>query len=84
MGLDETFAWATLLPTAASETNASQPIAFASQPSASSVTLRKSLGNPVQKSGLRIAVSRVGIEPNFSRMLLSKEEIVADLNEKIC
>ena len=54
------------------------------QPCASSVTLRKSLGNPVEKSGLRIPVSRVGIEPSFSRMLLSKEEIAADLNEKIC
>lgn len=81
MGLDETFAWATLLPAAASETNLLQPIA---QPYASSVTLRKSLGNPVEKSGLRIPVSRVGIEPSFSRMLLSKEEIAADLNEKIC
>lgn len=54
------------------------------QPCESSVTLRKSLGNPVEKSGLRILVSRVGIESNFSRMLLSKEEIAADLNEKIC
>jgi len=84
MRLNETFASATKLRTAAAETNASQPIAFASQPSASSVTLRKSLGNPVQKSGLRIAVSRVGIEPNFSRMLLSKDEIVANLEWGIC
>lgn len=54
------------------------------RPCASSVTLRKSLGNPVGKSGLRIAVSRVGIQPNFSRMLLNEQGIVVNRKEKIC
>ncbi|HET8826358.1 MAG TPA: hypothetical protein VFM77_14565, partial [Terriglobales bacterium] len=50
---------------------------YAAQPSAASVTLRKSQGNPVGKSGLPMASDGLRTAPDLSCRLLRSQHIVA-------